>query len=101
MWGGGGISSGGSRGDGSIFRDTDRRGEDRDELRIEQRIQKTEDITRLIRDTIEPDIWQANGGQYCSVRHFEGRLIVNAPMCVHHQIGIPLASLSPRRTGTF
>jgi hypothetical protein len=46
-------------------------------------------IADMIRATIEPTIWQANGGDFSSVRYFDRRLIVNAPEYVHRQIGIP------------
>jgi hypothetical protein len=46
-------------------------------------------IAEMIRNTIEPDIWQENGGLYASARYYDGRLIVNAPLYVHRQIGIP------------
>jgi len=46
-----------------------------------------EEIARLIRDTVEPHIWRENGGEAASCRYFKGRLIVNAPLYVHAQIG--------------
>lgn len=46
-----------------------------------------EEIAQLIRDTIEPLIWRENGGEAASCRYFKGRLIVNAPLYVHSQIG--------------
>lgn len=46
-----------------------------------------EEIARLIRDTVEPQIWRENGGEAASCRYFKGRLIVNAPLYVHAQIG--------------
>lgn len=45
-----------------------------------------EEIARLIRDTVEPQIWRENGGEAASCRYFKGRLIVNAPLYVHAQI---------------
>jgi hypothetical protein len=45
------------------------------------------DIAQLIRDTIEPDIWLENGGQYGTIRYYDGRLIVSAAPFVQRQIG--------------
>jgi hypothetical protein len=53
--------------------------------------QQGNDLAQLISETIEPDIWQSNGGQYASIKYFNGRLIVNAPLFVHAQIGMPTA----------
>lgn len=49
--------------------------------------QKAERIADMIRDTIEPDIWRENGGEYGAVRYYRGMLIVKAPEFVHEQIG--------------
>jgi hypothetical protein len=51
--------------------------------------ERGEQLATLIRDTIEPDIWIENGGQYASVRYFQGRLVVTAPQYVQRQIGLP------------
>jgi len=48
--------------------------------------ERGENLAQTIRDTIEPTIWQANGGQYASIRYFNGRLIIRAPMYVQRQI---------------
>ncbi|MBI1335330.1 MAG: hypothetical protein GC164_00030 [Phycisphaera sp.] len=57
------------------------------------RAERGQELADLIMDTIEPTIWQQRGGQYASVRYFNGRLIVNAPLYVQEQIGIP--SITP------
>lgn len=56
------------------------------------------DIAQLIRDSIEPDIWFENGGQYGSIRYYEGRLIVNAAPFVQRQIGDAVPSSRSRST---
>ncbi len=84
--GGGGASSQG------LFEDED---DDRDQPRTTKQ-QRGEDLADLIRQSIEPTIWQANGGQYASVRYFNGRLIVNAPMYVQRRIGMP-SVVRPKR----
>lgn len=73
---GGGGNSGGGEG---IFGDE----EDNEEERPLSRTERGEQIAQLIRDTIEPDIWLANGGEHASVRYFNGRLIIRAPQYVH------------------
>ena len=93
--GGGGRGGGGGAGGGggnSIFGDED---DDNDDDKGSTKAERAEEFAQLIRDTIEPEIWQAHGGQFCSVRYFDGRLIVNAPLFVHRQIG--LSSSSGRR----
>jgi len=50
------------------------------------------DLAQVIRDTIEPDIWIENGGQYSSIQYFQGRLVVRAPMFVQKQIGLSVGS---------
>ncbi len=61
-----------------------------DEQNVPTREQRGQQLAQIIRDTIEPTIWQENGGQFSSVRYHDGRLIVNAPMYVHRQIGMPV-----------
>ncbi len=99
--GGSGNSGGGGGGGGSggIFTDDN---EDSDEDDEPTKTQSGESIADLIRQTIEPDIWQENGGAYASVRFYDGRLIVNAPMYVHRQIGMPTVSAyTPRSIGGY
>lgn len=88
--GGSGNSGGGGGGSsGGLFTDDNEDdGEDEDPTKAE----RGESIAELIRETIEPGIWQENGGAYASVRFYDGRLIVNAPMYVHRQIGMPTVS---------
>jgi hypothetical protein len=52
--------------------------------------EKGEEIASLIRELIEPTIWQELGGQYSSIKYFNGRLVVKAPRYVHAQIGFPV-----------
>ncbi|MEZ6192740.1 MAG: hypothetical protein R3C45_15810 [Phycisphaerales bacterium] len=87
--GSGSSGGGGGGGSGGIFTDaSEDDGEDEDSTKAE----RGESIAELIRETIEPGIWQENGGAYASVRFYDGRLIVNAPMYVHRQIGMPTVS---------
>lgn len=45
-----------------------------------------EQIAQMVRDMIEPRVWQQNGGP-ASLRFYNGRLVANAPMYVQRQIG--------------
>ncbi len=75
--GGGGSSS-------SLFSDSDEE-DDQEQLTRSERGQEFAD---LIINTVEPDVWQVNGGT-ATIWFYDGRLIVNAPRYVHKQIGIP------------
>ena len=97
--GGSGNSGGGGGGGSGLFTDDNEDdGEDEDSTQAE----RGESIAELIRETIEPGIWQENGGAYASVRFYDGRLIVNAPMYIHRQIGMPTVSgYTPRSIGGY
>ncbi len=84
--GSGGGGGGGSGGSVNVF-NTDG---DREDEEHRTRTERGEDIAELIRSTIEPDIWIANGGEHASIRYFDGRLIVKAPRFVHERIGTPV-----------
>ncbi len=45
-------------------------------------------IADVIRNSIEPEIWEANGGIYGRITYHRGRLIIRAPQYVHKQIGL-------------
>lgn len=47
-----------------------------------------EELASIITGTIEPDIWQENGGR-SSIRYFRGNLIISAPRRIHELIGGP------------
>lgn len=85
--GGGGRGGRGGRGSngGGLFGDSSR--QEKREPRIAG-AERAEALIQSIRQTIEPEIWQAHGGQYASIRYYHRRLIVNAPPFVHRQIGM-------------
>lgn len=83
--GGSNGGGGGGGGGGDLFGDDNDQPEE-DTLSTAERAER---IADLIRDTIEPEIWKANGGEYASVRYFRGMLVVSAPEFVHEQIGVP------------
>ena len=56
---------------------------------VRTRSERGEDLAQLVRDTIEPDVWDTMGGQ-STIKYFNGRLIVSAPRYVHAQIGMPV-----------
>ncbi|MBX2853230.1 MAG: hypothetical protein KTR15_15960 [Phycisphaeraceae bacterium] len=78
-----GGSNGGGREGGGLFPEADDREE---EVRLTKQ-EKAERIADMVRNTIEPDIWRSNGGEYGSVRYYRGMLVVKAPEFVHQQIG--------------
>ncbi|MEM9913621.1 MAG: hypothetical protein AAF911_01515 [Planctomycetota bacterium] len=53
-------------------------------------------LVQLVRDMIEPDIWQENGGEFSRVRYRDGRMIVRAPLYVHVRIGRPAIAMDLR-----
>ena len=92
-----GGSSGGPQAATNIFSD-----QNVDEVK-QTDAEKGEEIANLIRELIEPTIWQELGGQHSSVKYFHGRLIVKAPRYVHAQIGIPVVGggTSSSRVGRY
>lgn len=82
---GGGSDRGGTGGGQGLF-DTGG-AEQRD--RLPSKAERGEELAQLIRETIEPDIWQAHGGEHSSIRYIDKRLVVRAPLYVHAQIGMP------------
>jgi hypothetical protein len=89
---GGSNGNSGGGGSGGLFPDDNNQPEE-ETLSTAERAER---IADLIRDTIEPDIWKANGGEYASVRYFRGMLVVSAPEFVHEQIGVPTAAPGTR-----
>ena len=61
-------------------------------------LERADQIAQLIRDTVEPDIWVANGGEHASITYFQQKLIVRAPMFVHRQIGGATVPSTARRS---
>lgn len=45
-----------------------------------------DDLITIIMDTIEPNVWQVNGGT-STIRYFHGNLIITAPRRIHERIG--------------
>lgn len=80
----GGSSGGGGGGGGSqtdLFKDSDT------EASSLSKPEQGARLAQIIRDTIEPDIWRANGGQYATITYWNEMLIIRAPAYVHRQIG--------------
>lgn len=86
---GGGGAGGRSGGGQGIFDVEDFSEEDRPLTRRE----RGELLVQLVRDTIEPDIWRENGGEFSRARYRDGRMIVRAPLYVHVRIGRPAIAL--------
>ncbi|MEM1109090.1 MAG: hypothetical protein AAGH99_10440 [Planctomycetota bacterium] len=64
-----------------------------DEDRPLTRRERGELLVDLVRDTIEPDVWRENGGEFSRARYRDGRMIIRAPRYVHAQIGRPAIAL--------
>ena len=84
------TSSGGSSG-GAATASTQIFGETESKEEVKTEAERGEEIAQLIREMIEPTLWQELGGQHGSIKYFNGRLIVKAPRYVHNQIGFPIA----------
>ncbi len=48
---------------------------------------KAQEIIDSIITQIEPAAWASNGGDYATIKYFEGALIIRAPNYIHRQIG--------------
>jgi uncharacterized membrane protein YgcG len=75
---GGGDSGGG----GGIFSGQGSQGGNADRDNALTRDDRAEQIIELIQATVEPDVWDVNGGR-ASIRYFAGNLVVTGPMRVH------------------
>lgn len=72
MGGGGGGGGGGRSGSGQ-----------------DNQKSKADELIQLIVETVSPSSWVQNGGK-CSIKFFNGNLIVTAPRSIHEQIGGPI-----------
>jgi len=90
---GGGMGIGGGGGGGGIFKEDTVASNNDDSPQ-----KRGDDLAKMIRDIIRPNIWKENGGE-CSVVFFSGKLIVTAPQSVHEAIGGPVAPEGGQRFG--
>lgn len=90
---GGGGNAGGGRGNqgAQIFNIEDFSDEDRPLTKQE----RGDLLIDLVRESIEPDIWRENGGEYSTIKYRNGLMIVRAPLYVHMQIGRAAVSVDP------
>ena len=89
--GGGGGSGGISGGTSSMFNSENSR---------KSGANRADELCKLIRDTVEPEVWAESGGT-CTLRMFNGNLIVKAPMYVQVQIGLPITRQTEPRPIVF
>ncbi len=80
-FGGGGGGNGGGGGGGSIF------GDPGDEPERKTKQELADELIDLIVATCETDGWEQNGGEWSTIRYFEGSLIVTAPDFVQREVG--------------
>ena len=59
---------------------------DQDKQNTKTRAERAQELIDVITSTIDPDIWQQNGGT-AAIRFFNGSLIVTAPRSVHEALG--------------
>lgn len=96
-----GTTSGGTTGStvgggtGSLFEPAQAAGGNTQEDTPQQR---GNDLVTLIQEVVRPTIWRANGGT-ASIRYFNGKLIVTAPVSVQEAIGGPAAPEGGQRLG--
>lgn len=90
-FGGGGGGSGG--GGGGLIGDP---GEDPERP---SEAEKADQLMEIIKEQCEPEAWQDAGGDWATMRYYQGVLIVRAPDFIHRQIdGYPFAPQRPRRS---
>jgi len=83
--GGGGGASGGSGGASkSLFGSGNTPNAAQDSTKTKE--QRADDLVQLIMATIQPEVWNANGGT-ASIRYFNGSLVVSAPRSVQEALG--------------
>jgi|GEM_PF-5729872 len=87
---GGSSGSGGS----NIFGNTN---QDNNDERENKRLESGQDLVDLIRTTIEPRLWEVNGGSVARALYRRNRLIVRAPSYVHDQIPLQAIHTGQRR----
>jgi hypothetical protein len=89
-FGGGGGGSGGGGG-GGLIGDP---GEDPERPSEEE---KADQLMDIIMEQCEPDAWKDAGGDWATMRYYQGVLIIRAPDFIHRQIdGYPFAPVRPR-----
>jgi uncharacterized membrane protein YgcG len=79
--GGGGGVSGGGGGGGSII------GEPGGEVDRIPEAERAQQIIDIITETVEPESWDINGGDWATIRYYQGTLIIRAPDFIQRQIG--------------
>ncbi len=80
-YGGGGGSGGGGGGGSGVFGDP---GEE-EERKSED--EKAQEVIDLIIQSVEPEAWDLNGGDFATIRYYSPALIINAPDYIHRQVG--------------
>ncbi len=95
--GGGGGGFGGSGGGGGLFGNTQGNATNTQSSK-ETMDKQGDDLVQLIREVVRPNIWRENNGP-ATIRYFNGKLIVTAPISVHEAIGGPINSSSGIRFG--
>lgn len=90
-FGGGGSGGGGGGGGGNII------GDEGDDPERRPESEKADELVNIIIESVEPDAWTENGGQWASIRYYQGVLIIRAPDWIHRQLGGYPFSAQPKR----
>ncbi|MBT8486261.1 MAG: hypothetical protein KJO43_11820, partial [Phycisphaerae bacterium] len=75
---------------GSLFGDPE---DDPDRL---TELEQAQQIVDLITEIVEPDGWVENGGDWGTIRYYQGTLIIRAPDFMQRQIGGYPFAIRPR-----
>jgi len=95
--GGGGMGGGGSGGSGGggVI------GNPKDDPERKSMEEKADQLMTIIQEQCEPEAWKDAGGEWATMRYYQGVLIVRAPDFIHRQIdGYPFAPVRPRSSGS-
>lgn len=80
-FGGGGSGGGSGGGGGNVF------GDPKEDPARKAEEDKANELVTIIMESVEPDAWTENGGQWASIRYYQGVLIVRAPDWIHRKLG--------------
>jgi hypothetical protein len=95
--GGGGFAGGGSGGGGSSNAGGSIFGESGDDPSRMTEMERVQQLIDLIIESIEPESWEATGGEVGSIQYINSSLIIQQPVRTHQKIAAFLAMLREAR----
>jgi hypothetical protein len=93
-YGGGGYGNSGGGNNGGLFGNNNNNNNNNNQNK-ETSDQKGQELVDLIKSVIRPNIWTDNGGN-ATIKYFNGKLIVTAPVSVQEAIGGPVGDSAIR-----